>query len=87
MRKTIQKAIMSAAAFLLASLVVLAQGSQTVRLEASAADVAAQGGGHLYYYLDPVKAGKGWLDKYYLEPIPSEELLLNSALEQQTGWK
>ena len=30
MRKTIQKAIMSAAAFLLASLVVLAQGPQTV---------------------------------------------------------
>lgn len=59
----------------------------STRLEASAADVAAQGGGHLYYYLDPVKAGKGWLDKYYLEPIPSEELLLNSALEQQTGWK
>ena len=57
------------------------------RLEADAATVAAQGGGHLYYYLDPVKAGKGWLDKYYLEPIPSEELLLNSALEQQSGWK
>ena len=56
-------------------------------LEADAATVAAQGGGHLYYYLDPVKAGKGWLDKYYLEPIPSEELLLNSALEQQNGWK
>lgn len=57
------------------------------RLEATAADVAAQGGGHLYYYLDPVKAGKGWLDKYYLEPIPSEELLLNEALKQQEGWK
>ena len=56
-------------------------------LEASAADVTAQGGGHLYYYLDPVKAGKGWMDKYYLEPIPSEELLLNPELGQQDGWK
>ena len=56
-------------------------------LEASAATVTAQGGGHLYYYLDPVKAGKGWLDKYYLQPIPSEELLLNPNLEQQAAWK
>ena len=56
-------------------------------LEATSADVTAQGGGHLYYYLDPVKAGKGWLDKYYLEPIPSEELLLNENLEQQAAWK
>ena len=23
----------------------------------------------------------------YLEPIPSEELLLNTSLEQQAGWK
>ena len=55
-------------------------------LEASAATVAAQGGGHLYYYLDPVKANKGWLDKYYLSPIPSEEILLNPNLDQTTGW-
>jgi hypothetical protein len=56
-------------------------------LEATSADVTAQGGGHLYYYLAPAKAGKGWLDKYYLEPIPSEELLLNENLEQQAAWK
>lgn len=56
-------------------------------MEATAAEVAAQGGGHLYYYLDPVKAGKGWLDKYYLMPIPSEELLLNPNLQQQDAWK
>ena len=56
-------------------------------LEATAETVAAQGGGHLYYYLDPVKAGKGWLDKYYLSPIPSEELLLNENLKQQEVWQ
>jgi SusD family. len=51
-------------------------------LEADAATVAAQGGGHLYYYLDPVKAGKGWIDEYYLSYLPSEELLLNDKLTQ-----
>lgn len=61
--------------------------NNATHLEASADDVAAQGGGHLYYYLDPVKAGKGWLDKYYLMPIPSEELLLNPNLQQQDAWK
>ncbi len=61
--------------------------NNTTHTEASASDVVAQGGGHLYYYLDPVKAGKGWLDKYYLEPIPSEELLLNENLKQQDLWK
>ena len=59
----------------------------TTHLEATPAVAAAQGGGHLYYYLDPVKAGKGWLDKYYLMPIPTEELLLNSNLQQQDAWK
>ena len=56
--------------------------------EASDAELAAMGNcGHLYYYLDPVSAGKGWLDKYYLRPIPSDELLLNDNLEQQEAWK
>ena len=43
--------------------------------------------GNLYYYLEPGSAGKGWLDKYYLRPIPSDELLLNDNLEQQEAWK
>ncbi len=56
--------------------------------EASDAELAAQGGGgHLYYYQDPVSAGKGWLEKYYLYPIPSGEILLNKNLEQQELWK
>ena len=28
----------------------------------------------------------GWLDKYYLEPIPSQELVLNDKLVQSPGW-
>ena len=73
--------------------VVSRTGGQTgvmnnaTHLEASPAEASAQGGGHLYYYLDPKKAGKGWLDKYYLMPIPTEELLLNPNLQQQDAWK
>ncbi|WP_316837342.1 RagB/SusD family nutrient uptake outer membrane protein [Pedobacter nutrimenti] len=28
----------------------------------------------------------GWLDKYYFEPIPSQEIVLNPALKQSAGW-
>jgi hypothetical protein len=28
----------------------------------------------------------GWLDKYYLEPVPLNEIALNPALEQNPGW-
>lgn len=38
--------------------------------------------GHLQFFPKP----QGWLDKYYLEPVPSQELLLNKSLEQNTGW-
>lgn len=60
----------------------------TTKQEASASELAGMGNkGHLYYYLDPKVAGKGWLDKYYLDPIPSDELLLNSNLKQQAEWE
>ena len=58
------------------------------KLEYSKADLEAAGNkGHLYYYQDPVTAGKGWMEKYYLRPIPSDEILLNPNLEQQPLWK
>ena len=60
--------------------------SATTKLEATQAEVESQGGGHLYYYLDPVKAGKGWKDAYYLFPIPTEEIGLNSELTQNAGY-
>ncbi|CEN49433.1 RagB/SusD family nutrient uptake outer membrane protein [Capnocytophaga canis] len=37
--------------------------------------------GYRYLYNDPVKDGKGWLDKYYLYEVPSNEILLNPALK------
>lgn len=64
---------------------ILKKGGTT---EATTDELAAQGGsGHLYYYQDPKTAGKGWLEKYYLYPIPSGEILLNKNLEQQELWK
>lgn len=56
--------------------------------EYSTAELAAAGNcGHLYYYQDAITAGLGWLDKFYLLPIPSDEILLNPNLEQQELWK
>lgn len=42
--------------------------------------------GYLYLFNDPLKEGKGWLDKYYLYQVPTTEILLNPALEQNPGW-
>ncbi|TKG97077.1 RagB/SusD family nutrient uptake outer membrane protein [Puteibacter caeruleilacunae] len=35
---------------------------------------------------DPVAKGFGWEDFMYLEPMPSQELLLNEQLQQNAGW-
>ncbi len=43
--------------------------------------------GYIYMYNDPVKAGKGWLDKYYLYQIPTNEIALNpNLLPNNPGW-
>lgn len=42
--------------------------------------------GYLYLFNDPVKEGKGWLDKYYLYQVPTTEIVLNPALTQNPGW-
>lgn len=42
--------------------------------------------GYIYVSPDPQLSGKGWLNKYYLYPIPSGQLLLNSQLEQNPDW-
>lgn len=42
--------------------------------------------GNLYLFNDPLKEGKGWLDKYYLYQVPTTEILLNPELEQNPGW-
>ena len=55
--------------------------------EATLDEAMAQGGGHIYLCQDPKSVGKGWVDKYYLEPIPSGEILLNENLSQNPGWE
>ncbi|WP_447640028.1 MULTISPECIES: RagB/SusD family nutrient uptake outer membrane protein [Chitinophagaceae] len=42
--------------------------------------------GYRYLYNDPVKDGKGWLDKYYLYEVPTNEIALNPQLTQNEGW-
>ena len=49
---------------------------------------AAQSGvpGHIYRYPDPVSSGYGWLDKYYLYCVPTDEIALNPNINQNPGW-
>ncbi len=42
--------------------------------------------GYVYLFNDPVKDGKGWLDKYYLYQIPTNSIQLNPQLTQNPGW-
>ncbi|WP_195371910.1 MULTISPECIES: RagB/SusD family nutrient uptake outer membrane protein [Parabacteroides] len=42
--------------------------------------------GYIYLFNDPLKEGKGWLDKYYLYMIPSNDIILNPNLVQNPGW-
>jgi len=43
-------------------------------------------GGGQYGYVQFYPVPPGWLDKYYLEPVPAQELTLNPNLKQTTGW-
>ncbi|MCD7937019.1 MAG: RagB/SusD family nutrient uptake outer membrane protein [Tannerellaceae bacterium] len=42
--------------------------------------------GRVVFFNDPVQAGKGWLEHYYLFPLPSNELNLNKNLKQNDGY-
>lgn len=42
--------------------------------------------GYIYLFEDPVSIGKGWLDKYYLFQVPTDEIVMNPALTQNPGW-
>ena len=42
--------------------------------------------GYLYVQADPLTQGKGWLDKYYLYCVPTEQIILNPNLSQNPGW-
>jgi hypothetical protein len=41
---------------------------------------------NIYLFNDPIKDGKGWLDKYYLYQVPTNAIQLNSKLKQNPGW-
>ena len=43
--------------------------------------------GYIYLFNDPLKEGKGWLQKYYLYQVPLEEIALNPNLTQNPGWE
>ena len=38
--------------------------------------------GYVYFFDKPL----GWLDKYYLLPLPLNQLALNKKLKQQPAW-
>jgi len=42
--------------------------------------------GYIFLYNDPKASGKGWLDKYYLYQIPTNEIALNPKLVQNPDW-
>lgn len=39
--------------------------------------------GYVYFFEEPL----GWLDKYYLHPIPLNQIALNGNLKQNPGWE
>lgn len=44
--------------------------------------------GYIFLWADPLKEGKGWLDKYYLYQVPTDEIVLNPALAPNNpGWE
>ncbi|MGJ1386902.1 RagB/SusD family nutrient uptake outer membrane protein [Sphingobacterium spiritivorum] len=45
------------------------------------------GGGTSGFVMQNIGAPIGWLDKYYLKPIPFNQFILNPNLEQNPGWR
>lgn len=45
------------------------------------------GSGWIYTMPSPLASGKGWLDKYYLEQVPLDQIALNPALSQNAGYE
>ncbi|MGV8962054.1 MAG: RagB/SusD family nutrient uptake outer membrane protein [Candidatus Saccharimonadaceae bacterium] len=42
--------------------------------------------GYIYLWADPLLEGKGWLDKYYLYQVPTDQIVLNPAIKQNPGY-
>lgn len=47
---------------------------------------ASMNEGYIFLFNDPVASGKGWLDKYYLYQVPTNEIAINPKLTQNPGW-
>jgi len=53
----------------------------------SNANIKLEGGGNSGYVKNAnIPTPLGWLDKYYLEPIPLQEIAINPNLKQNPGW-
>ena len=50
------------------------------------ADPNTSGSGWIYTYPGPLASGAGWLDKYYLEQVPLNQITLNPNLTQNPGY-
>lgn len=55
--------------------------------QTGSADPNTSGSGWIYTYPGPLASGKGWLDMYYLEQIPLDQITLNPKLEQNPGYE
>ncbi|MGM9747227.1 MAG: RagB/SusD family nutrient uptake outer membrane protein [Candidatus Cryptobacteroides sp.] len=51
------------------------------------ADANTSGSGWIYTFPGPLASGKGWLDKYYLEQVPLDQIELNPKLSQNYGYE
>lgn len=66
----------------------IGDSGQFVDLEKGYADTTGKKEGFIYMYNDPLVAGKGWLDKYYLYQVPTNEIALNPELAPNNpGWE
>lgn len=43
--------------------------------------------GYIEFFKDPIKEGYGWLEHYYLYPLPLNDLALNPNLKQNPGYE
>lgn len=51
------------------------------------ASVKAEDIGRVVCVGDFIKQGKGWQDRYYLNPVPGGQITLNPELSQNPGWE
>lgn len=56
-------------------------------LETGQADPNSSGSGWIYTLPSPLASGKGWLDKYYLDQVPLNQIALNPNLSQNPGYE